>query len=194
MLASGADVNVLVFDTEVYSNTGGQSSKSTPTGAIAQFAAGGKPTRKKDLGLMAMSYGNVYVAQIAMGASQAQTLKAIMEAESYPGPSLIIAYSPCLNHGIRGGLGQSQEQARRAVEAGYWSLYRHDPRLREAGKNPFVLDSKDPKADFQEFLKSEVRYSALFRQFPDRAQSLFDKAARDADDRYQTYRHLAGKA
>ena len=194
VLASGADVNVLVFDTEVYSNTGGQSSKSTPTGAIAQFAAGGKPTRKKDLGLMAMSYGNVYVAQIAMGASQAQTLKAIMEAESYPGPSLIIAYSPCLNHGIRGGLGQSQEQARRAVEAGYWSLYRHDPRLREAGKNPFVLDSKDPKADFQEFLKSEVRYSALFRQFPDRAQSLFDKAARDADDRYQTYRHLAGKA
>ncbi len=193
VLASGADVNVLVFDTEVYSNTGGQASKSTPTGAIAQFAAGGKPTRKKDLGLMAMSYGNVYVAQIAMGASQAQTLKAIVEAESYPGPSLIIAYSPCLNHGIRGGLGQSQEQARRAVEAGYWSLYRYDPRLHDTGKNPFILDSKAPKANFQDFLKSEVRYSALFRQFPDKAQGLFDKAEKDAESRYQAYRHLADR-
>ena len=142
---------------------------------------------------MAMSYGNVYVAQIAMGASQAQTLKAIVEAESYPGPSLIIAYSPCLNHGIKGGLGHSQEQARRAVEAGYWSLYRHDPRLREEGKNPFMLDSKAPKASFQDFLKSEVRYSALFRQFPDKAQELFDKAEQDAENRYEVYRHLADK-
>lgn len=193
VLASGEDINVLVFDTEVYSNTGGQSSKSTPTGAVAQFAAGGKKNRKKDLGLMAMSYGNVYVAQIAMGASQEQTLKAITEAEAYPGPSLIIAYSPCLNHGIRGGLGRSQDQAKKAVEAGYWSLYRYDPRRIETGENPFLLDSGEPVGNFREFLLSEVRYSSLQRQFPDRAEQLYEKADADAAIRRNTYRRLAGK-
>lgn len=191
VLASGEDINVLVFDTEVYSNTGGQSSKATPTAAIAQFAASGKKTRKKDLGMMAMSYGYVYVAQIAMGADKSQTLKAISEAEAYPGPSLIIAYSPCANHGIRGGMGKSQAQAHKAVEAGYWALYRYNPQLKEAGKNPFILDSTDPSASFQEFIKSEVRYSALFRQFPDTAPMLFDKAEKDAKERLATYKRLA---
>ncbi len=192
VLASGEDINVLVFDTEVYSNTGGQSSKATPTGAVAQFAANGKCSRKKDLGLMAMSYGNVYVAQVALGASQEHTLKVIAEAEAYPGPSLIIAYSPCLNHGIRGGLGCSQEQAKRAVEAGYWSLYHYDPRRSDEGMNPFVLDSKAPSADFKEFLLSEVRYSSLQRQFPDRAEMLYEKARADADARRRMYTQLAG--
>jgi len=191
VLAAGEDVNVLVFDTEVYSNTGGQSSKSTPTAALAQFAASGKKTRKKDLGVMAMSYGYVYVAQIAMGADKNQTLKAIAEAEAYPGPSLIIAYSPCINHGIRAGMGKSQLQAKKAVEAGYWSLYRYNPQLKEEGKNPFSLDSKEPTASFQEFINSEVRYSALFRQFPETAQALFDKAERDAKERLENYKRLA---
>ncbi|KGK81076.1 pyruvate-flavodoxin oxidoreductase, partial [Desulfosporosinus sp. HMP52] len=191
VLAAGEDVNVLVFDTEVYSNTGGQSSKSTPTAALAQFAASGKKTRKKDLGVMAMSYGYVYVAQIAMGADKNQTLKAIAEAEAYPGPSLIIAYSPCINHGIRAGMGKSQLQAKKAVEAGYWSLYRYNPLLKEEGKNPFSLDSKEPTASFQEFINSEVRYSALFRQFPETAQALFDKAERDAKERLENYKRLA---
>ena len=193
VLASGEDINVLVFDTEVYSNTGGQSSKATPTGAMAQFAANGKMNRKKDLGLMAMSYGNVYVAQIAMGASQEQTLKAISEAEAYPGPSLIIAYSPCLNHGIKGGLGNSQMQAKRAVEAGYWSLYHYDPRRIGQGENPFVLDSKEPSNDFKEFLLSEVRYSSLRRQFPERAEMLYEKAEADAKARRSNYTRLANK-
>lgn len=192
VLASGEDVNVLVFDTEVYSNTGGQSSKATPTAAIAQFAAGGKATRKKDLGVMMMSYGYVYIAQIAMGADKNQTLKAIAEAEAYPGPSLIIAYAPCVNHGIQGGL-KSQLQAKKAVEAGYWSLYRYNPLLKKQGKNPFQLDSKEPTASFQDFLKSEVRYSALLRQFPDKAQALFDKAEQDARDRLATYKWFASK-
>ena len=191
VLASGEDVNIFVFDTEVYSNTGGQSSKATPSAAIAQFSASGKKTRKKDLGVMAMSYGYVYVAQIAMGADKNHTLKAIAEAEAYPGPSLIIAYAPCVSHGIQGGMGKSQEQARRAVEAGYWSLYRYNPQLKEQGKNPFVLDSKEPIAGFQEFINSEVRYSALRRQFPEVAQELFEKAERDAKDRLATYRRLA---
>lgn len=191
VLASGEDVNVLVFDTEVYSNTGGQSSKSTPTAAIAQFAAGGKKMRKKDLGMMAMSYGYVYVAQIAMGADKNQTLKAIAEAEAYPGPSLIIAYAPCVNHGIRGGMGKSQSQEKRAVEAGYWALYRYNPQLKAQGKNPFNLDSKEPTASFQDFLGSEVRYTALSRQFPEAAQALFDKAERDAKDRLAVYKGLA---
>jgi pyruvate-ferredoxin/flavodoxin oxidoreductase len=191
VLASGEDVNIFVFDTEVYSNTGGQSSKATPSAAIAQFSASGKKTRKKDLGVMAMSYGYVYVAQIAMGADKNHTLKAIAEAEAYPGPSLIIAYAPCVSHGIQGGMGQSQAQAKRAVEAGYWSLYRYNPQLKEQGKNPFVLDSKEPTAGFQEFINSEVRYSALRRQFPEAAQELFDKAERDAKDRLSTYRRLA---
>ncbi|MHC1746465.1 MAG: pyruvate:ferredoxin (flavodoxin) oxidoreductase [Negativicutes bacterium] len=192
VLASGEDVNVLVFDTEVYSNTGGQSSKATPTAAIAQFAAGGKEIRKKDLGVMMMSYGYVYIAQIAMGADKNQTLRAIAEAEAYPGPSLIIAYAPCVNHGIQGGL-KSQSQAKKAVEAGYWSLYRYNPLLKKQGKNPFQLDSKEPTASFQDFLKSEVRYSALLRQFPDKAQALFDKAEQDAKDRLATYKWFASK-
>ncbi|HWR06595.1 pyruvate:ferredoxin (flavodoxin) oxidoreductase [Sporomusa sp.] len=192
VLASGEDINVLVFDTEVYSNTGGQSSKATPTAAIAQFAAGGKEIRKKDLGVMMMSYGYIYVAQIAMGADKQQTLKAIAEAEAYPGPSLIIAYAPCVNHGIRGGL-RSQLQARRAVAAGYWSLYRFNPQLQAQGKNPFQLDSPEPTASFQEFLQSEVRYSALQRQFPDKAQSLFEKAERDAKSRIDSYRRFSSQ-
>jgi pyruvate-ferredoxin/flavodoxin oxidoreductase len=191
VLASGEDINVLVFDTEVYSNTGGQSSKSTPTAAIAKFAASGKKTRKKDLGMMAMSYGYVYVAQIAMGADNAQTLKAIQEAESYPGPSLIIAYAPCINHGLKVGMGKTQYQAKRAVEAGYWSLYRFNPLLKEQGKNPFSLDSKDPTADFREFLMSEVRYASLCQAFPDTAEELFEKAEKDAKDRLESYKRLA---
>ncbi|NLZ51866.1 MAG: pyruvate:ferredoxin (flavodoxin) oxidoreductase, partial [Thermoanaerobacteraceae bacterium] len=191
VLASGEDVNVLVFDTEVYSNTGGQSSKSTPTAAVAQFAAAGKNTKKKDLGRIAMSYGYVYVAQVAMGANQNQLIKALIEAESYPGPSLIIAYAPCINHGIRGGMGNSQLRQKEAVEAGYWHLYRYNPLLKEEGKNPFVLDSKAPSEDFKEFLMGEVRYSSLTNTFPDRAEELFDKAAKDAQERYETYKKLA---
>ncbi|PKM87571.1 MAG: pyruvate:ferredoxin (flavodoxin) oxidoreductase [Firmicutes bacterium HGW-Firmicutes-12] len=191
VLASREDVNVLVFDTEVYSNTGGQSSKATPTAAIAQFAAGGKKVRKKDLGLMAISYGYVYVAQIAMGADKNQTIKVIAEAEAYPGPSLIIAYAPCVNHGISAGMGKSQAQAKRAVEAGYWSLYRYNPQLKALGKNPFQLDSKEPTASFQEFVRSEVRYSALLRQFPDSAQSKIEQAEIDAMERLAKYKQLA---
>ena len=191
VLAAGEDVNVLVFDTEVYSNTGGQSSKATPTAAIAQFAASGKKTRKKDLGVMMMSYGYIYVAQVAMGADRAQTLRAIAEAEAYPGPSLIIAYAPCLNHGIAAGMGKSQAQAKRAVEAGYWSLYRYNPLLTEQGKNPFLLDSKEPTASFQDFIRSEVRFSALTRQFPDTAEALFAKAEEDAKARRAVYKRLA---
>ncbi|HWQ29612.1 MAG TPA: pyruvate:ferredoxin (flavodoxin) oxidoreductase [Negativicutes bacterium] len=187
VLASGEDVNVLVFDTEVYSNTGGQSSKSTPTAAIAEFASSGKNTRKKDLGMMAMSYGYVYVAQIAMGADKNQTLKAIMEAESYPGPSLIIAYSPCINHGIKVGMSKAQLQAKEAVEAGYWSLYRYNPQLEEAGKNPFSLDSKAPTKDLREFMLSEVRFSSLYKLSPEAADALFEKAKADAKFRYDRY-------
>ena len=191
VLASGENINVLVFDTEVYSNTGGQSSKSTPTAAIAKFAASGKRTKKKDLGMMAMSYGYVYVAQVAMGANQSQTLKAILEAEAYPGPSLIIAYAPCVNHGIKGGMGKSQRQSKRAVEAGYWSLYRFNPTLKDQGKNPFVLDSKEPTASFEEFLLSEVRYSSLLKQYPDSAKELFKKAEGDAKERLDGYVRLS---
>ncbi|MBP2665650.1 MAG: por 3, partial [Firmicutes bacterium] len=193
VLATGEDVNVLVFDTEVYSNTGGQSSKATPTAAMAQFAASGKKTRKKDLGVMAMSYGYVYVAQVAMGADRNQTLKAIAEAEAYPGPSLVIAYAPCVNHGIQGGMRFSQTQGKKAVESGYWSLYRYNPQRKDQGVNPFMLDSKEPTASFQDFLMSEVRYSGLARQFPDTAQELFAKAEKDAKDRRDTYKRLAGQ-
>ena len=189
VIAMGRDVNILVLDTEVYSNTGGQSSKSTPTGAVAKFAASGKNTRKKDLGRMAMTYGYVYVASVAMGANKNQFLKTLVEAESYPGPSLIIAYSPCINHGINMGL--SQEEEKRAVEAGYWNLYRYNPMLKEEGKNPFILDSKSPEADFKEFLKGEVRYSSLTRTFPDRAEALFQKAEEDMKERYETYKKMA---
>lgn len=191
VLASGEDVNVLVFDTEVYSNTGGQSSKSTPTAAIAKFAASGKNTKKKDLGMMAISYGYVYVAQICMGADKNQTLKAIAEAEAYPGPSLIIAYSPCINHGLKVGMGNSQLEAQRAVEAGYWAMYRYNPLLKASGKNPFSLDSKEPTADFKEFLMGEVRYSSLKKLFPKQAEALFDKTAKDAAERLDSYKRLA---
>ncbi len=195
VLASGENVNVLVFDTEVYSNTGGQASKSTPTGAVAQFAAGGKNIRKKDLGMMAMSYGYVYVAQIAMGANQTQTLKAILEAESYEGPSLVIAYAPCINHGIKGGLRFGQERERDAVACGYWHLYRFDPRLEEQGKNPFTLDSKEPKYDeLEAFLMKEVRYTSLAKKNDKEvAAKMLEKARKDAEYRYKSYLRMAGK-
>jgi pyruvate-ferredoxin/flavodoxin oxidoreductase len=191
VLASNEDINVLVFDTEVYSNTGGQSSKSTPTGAVAQFAASGKTTKKKDLGMIAMSYGYVYVAQVAMGANQNQLIKAMIEAESYHGPSLIIAYAPCINHGLRIGMGKSQLEEKNAVEAGYWHLYRYNPLLKEEGKNPFILDSKEPTASYQEFIMNEVRYSSLTRAFPERAEILFKEAEKNAKERYETYKKLA---
>ena len=184
VIASGRDVNVMVFDTEVYSNTGGQSSKSTPTGAIAQFAAGGKEVKKKDLAQIAMSYGYVYVAQIAMGADYNQCIKAISEAESYPGPSIIIAYAPCINHGIKGGMTVAQTEEKNAVQAGYWHLFRFDPRLKAEGKNPFQLDSKAPSASYQDFIKNEVRYSSLVRSNPERAKELFAKAENGAKEKY----------
>jgi pyruvate-ferredoxin/flavodoxin oxidoreductase len=193
VLASGEDVNIFVFDTEVYSNTGGQSSKATPTAAIAKFAASGKKTKKKDLGVIAMSYGYVYVAQIAMGADKNQALKAIQEAEAYPGPSLIIGYSPCINHGLRNGMGKSQLESKLAVDCGYWSLYRFNPVLKEQGKNPFSLDSKAPTASFRDFLMGEVRYSSLAKQFPEAAEALFEKTERDAMERLEGYRKLANQ-
>ena len=189
VLAAGRDVNVLVLDTEVYSNTGGQSSKSTPTGAVAKFAASGKPTRKKDMGRMVMTYGYVYVASVAMGANKNQFMKALVEAESYPGPSLLIAYAPCINHGIN--MGFSQEEMKKAVETGYWPLYRFNPRLKDEGKNPFTLDSKEPTGDFRDFLMGEVRYSSLTRTFPDNAERLFQKAEEDMRERYETYKRMA---
>lgn len=191
VLASGEDVNVLVFDTEVYSNTGGQSSKATPTGAVAQFAASGKATKKKDLGMIAMSYGYVYVAQVAMGANQSQLLKALIEAESYPGPSLVIAYAPCINHGLKLGMGCTQLEEKNAVEAGYWHLYRYNPLLKEEGKNPFILDSKEPTASFRDFIMGEVRYSSLTRTFPDKAEKLFENAEQNAKERLENYKRLA---
>lgn len=193
VIASGENVNILVFDTEVYSNTGGQSSKATPTGAIAQFAANGKEARKKDLAAIAMSYGNVYVAQIAQGADFNQCLKAFIEAENYDGPSIIIAYSPCISHGIKGGMMGAQNEEKRAVQSGYWHLFRFDPRLADEGKNPFQLDSKAPTADYKEFLNSEVRYSRLSRSYPERAEYLFDKAAKDAKEKYEQLAYKAGR-
>ena len=184
VIASGEDVNIFVFDTEVYSNTGGQSSKSTPTGAIAQFAAAGKEVKKKDLAGIAMSYGYVYVAHISMGADMNQCIKAIAEAEAYPGPSLIIAYAPCINHGIKGGMKIAQTEEKKAVECGYWHLYRYNPTLKLEGKNPFTLDSKAPTKDYKEFLMGEVRYNSLVKQNPERAEKLFDKAIKNAADRY----------
>jgi pyruvate-ferredoxin/flavodoxin oxidoreductase len=192
VIASGEDVNILVMDTEVYSNTGGQASKATPVGAVAKFAASGKKIRKKDLGMMAMTYGYVYVAQVSMGASQSQYLKAIREAEAYPGPSVVIAYSPCINHGLRSGMGMSQNQAKFAVESGYWHLYRYNPLLEEEGKNPFLLDSKEPQWDqFQSFLKSEVRYTSLQKAFPAEAAELFKAAQTNAKWRYDSYVRMA---
>ena len=190
VLASGEDINIWVFDTEVYSNTGGQASKSTNIAAVAQFAASGKRTKKKDLGMMAMSYGYVYVAQVAMGADKNQLMKAVAEAEAYPGPSLIIAYSPCINHGIKAGMGKAQEEQRKAVAAGYWDLYRYNPQLKEEGKNPFSLDSKEPTENFQDFLKGEVRYASLAKAAPDVAEELFAKTEQDAKDRRLSYVRL----
>jgi pyruvate-ferredoxin/flavodoxin oxidoreductase len=192
VIASGEDINILVLDTEVYSNTGGQASKSTPVGAVAKFAASGKKIRKKDLGQMAITYGYVYVAQVAMGASNTQYLKAIKEAEAYPGPSLIIAYSPCINHGLRAGMGKTQAQEKAAVEAGYWHLFRYNPLLEDEGKNPFTLDSKEPDwSKFQDFLHSEVRYTALIKTFPEEAKTLFKVAEENAKRRYTSYKRLA---
>ncbi len=192
VLGSGEDVNVLVMDTEVYSNTGGQASKATPVGAVAKFAAAGMRIRKKDLGMMAMSYGYVYVAQVAMGASYNQFFKALKEAEAYPGPSLIIAYSPCINHGLKGGMGTSQYETKLAVEAGYWHNYRYNPLLEAEGKNPFEMDSKEPDwSKFQDFLKSEVRYTSLQKSFPEDAEILFEQAEKDAKWRYDSYKRLA---
>ena len=185
VIASGQDVNILVFDTEIYSNTGGQSSKSTPTGAIAQFAAAGKEVKKKDLAAIAMSYGYVYVAQIAMGADYNQTIKALVEAESYNGPSIVIAYAPCISHGIKGGMTVSQTEEKNAVAAGYWNTFRYDPRLVQDGKNPFQLDCKAPSASYQDFIKNEVRYSALSRQNPERAEQLFASAEKNAKAKYE---------
>ncbi len=188
VIASGDDINMLVLDTEVYSNTGGQASKSTPIAAVAKFAASGKRIRKKDLGVMAISYGYVYVAQVAIGASQAQFFKAVKEAESYPGPSIVIAYSPCVNHGLRNGMGKTIEETKRAVEAGYWQNWRYNPLLENEGKNPFVLDSKEPDWNkFQDFLKSEVRYTSLQKAFPEVADDLFKAAEESAKWRYQSY-------
>ncbi|MDA8442533.1 MAG: pyruvate:ferredoxin (flavodoxin) oxidoreductase [Peptococcaceae bacterium] len=191
VLATGDDVNLFVMDTELYSNTGGQASKSTPTAAVVKFAASGKRMRKKDLGMMAMAYGYVYVAQIAMGANMNQTIKAIVEAERYKGPSLIIAYSPCISHGIKTGMGTSIAEEKKAVEAGYWHLYRFNPELKAAGQNPFVLDSKPPVAPFKDFIQGEVRYSQLMNVFPEAAPKLFEQAAQNAQDRYATYRRFA---
>ena len=194
VIASGKDVNILVLDTEVYSNTGGQSSKATPLGAIAKFAAAGKRVRKKDLGLMATTYGYVYVAQVAMGADQAQTLKAIREAEAYPGPSLIIAYAPCINHGLKKGMGKSQAEEAAAVACGYWHLWRYNPALEAEGKNPFILDSKEPDWSlFQDFLKGEVRYASVMKQYPAEAGELFAAAQKNAQWRYNNYKRLANQ-
>ncbi|MEG2181046.1 MAG: pyruvate:ferredoxin (flavodoxin) oxidoreductase, partial [Bacteroidales bacterium] len=192
VIASGKNVNILVVDTEIYSNTGGQSSKSTPVGAVAKFAASGKRVRKKDLGMIATTYGYVYVAQIAMGANQAQTLKAIREAEAYDGPSLIIAYSPCISHYPKLGMGKAQDEMKRAVECGYWHLWRFNPELEEKGENPFTLDSKEPQWDkFQDFLMGEARYTSLLKTFPQEAGELFKAAEENAKYRYKTYKRMA---
>ncbi|HDI3056648.1 TPA: pyruvate:ferredoxin (flavodoxin) oxidoreductase [Clostridium botulinum] len=193
VLASGDDVNIFVMDTEIYSNTGGQCSKSTQTGAIAKFAAAGKKIKKKDLGLMAMSYGYVYVAQIAMGANMNHTIKTIAEAETYKGPSLIIAYAPCISHGIKTGMGTSIAEEKKAVESGYWHLYRYNPMLKEEGKNPFTLDSREPTKSFKEFIQGEVRYSSLMNVFPGIAEKMSDMAEQHARERYDNYKHLADK-
>ncbi len=191
VLASGEDVNVLVFDTEVYSNTGGQSSKATPTASVAKFAAAGKRIKKKDLGMISATYGYVYVAQVAIGADKNQFMKALTEAESYHGPSIIIAYAPCINHGIKAGMGKTVDREKKAVDSGYWHLYRYNPLLKEQGKNPFTLDSKEPTASFKEFLEGEVRYTSLRESFPDVAEELFGVAEENAKERLDSYKRMA---
>lgn len=191
VLASGENINILVFDTEVYSNTGGQASKATPTAAIAKFAASGKRIKKKDLGMMAMSYGYVYVAQVGMGADKNQLMKAMIEAEAYDGPSIVIAYAPCINHGLRKGMGKAQENIKDAVDAGYWHLYRYNPELKEKGQNPFIMDSKEPTASFRDFIMDQIRYSSLSKEFPDIADKLFAMTEENAKERYESYKRLA---
>lgn len=192
VIAQNQDINILIFDTEIYSNTGGQSSKSTPFGAIAKFAAQGKRVNKKNLAAMAMSYGYVYVAQISLSADFNQALKAIREAEAYPGPSMIIAYSQCISHGILAGMGTAQKQTKKAIEAGYWSLFRYNPQLKDEGKNPFVLDSKEPTQDFKEYIKSEIRFNALSKVVPEQMEEILDQAEKFAQDKNKQYRNLAG--
>ena len=189
VLASGEDVNVLVLDTEVYSNTGGQASKSTPTGSIAKFAASGKRVKKKDLGMMAMSYGYVYVAQVAMGANPNQLLKALKEAEAYKGPSLIIAYATCINHGVN--MSNPMGEMKKAVDCGYWQLYRYNPDLADQGKNPFTLDSKEPTGDYKAFLAGETRYASLKKMFPAVAEKLYEVNEQEAKARYEGYKKLS---
>jgi pyruvate-ferredoxin/flavodoxin oxidoreductase len=191
VLATGENVNILVFDTEVYSNTGGQASKSTPEAAIAKFAASGKRVKKKDLGMMAMSYGYVYVAQVGMGADKNQFMKAVIEAEAYDGPSLIICYAPCINHGIKQGMAKAQENTKDAVACGYWQLYRYDPERKAKGDNPFVLDSKEPTESFRDYIMNQVRYSSLAKEFPEVADELFAATEEDAKERLTGYKKLS---
>jgi pyruvate-ferredoxin/flavodoxin oxidoreductase len=191
VIASGENVNILVFDTEVYSNTGGQASKATPTAAIAKFAAAGMRQKKKDLGMMAMSYGYVYVAQVAMGADKNQFLKAITEAEAYDGPSIIICYASCINHGLKKGMGKTQEDMKDAVAAGYWHMYRYNPLLKAEGRNPFSLDSKEPTESFRDYIMGQVRYESLRHEFPDVAEGLFVACEADARERLANYKRLA---
>jgi len=191
VLAMGEDINILVFDTEVYSNTGGQSSKATPHGSVAKFAYSGKKTKKKDLGLIAMSYGYVYVASIAMGANMNHVVKVMKEAESYPGPSLIICYAPCINHGIKVGMGKTIQEEKLAVQSGYWPMYRYDPRLANEGKNPFQLDSKQPDGSLHNFIMGEVRYNSLTKTFPEEAETLHKKLEEDINQRYIQYKSLS---
>jgi pyruvate-ferredoxin/flavodoxin oxidoreductase len=193
VLATGEDINVMVYDTEVYSNTGGQSSKATPTGSVAKFAASGKKTGKKDLGAMAMTYGYVYVANVAMGANKNQLVKAMSEAEAYDGPSLIMAYAPCINHGIKKGMGKSQEETKLAVQSGYWPLYRYNPALAAEGKNPFALDSKAPDGSLQEFLSGEVRYASLEKSFPEESKKLRARLEEEYNARYEKFKAMAEK-
>jgi pyruvate-ferredoxin/flavodoxin oxidoreductase len=189
VLAMNRNVNILVLDTEVYSNTGGQASKATPTGSVAKFASAGKRTKKKDLGMMAMTYGYIYVTSVAMGANMNQCIKAFLEAEAFPGPSLIIAYSPCINHGI--DMSMTQQEEKLAVDSGYWILYRFNPQLAGEGKNPLILDSREPKLEYGEFLKNEIRYRSLTQQYPEEAKILFERAAQESKQRYLTYKKLA---
>jgi len=192
VLATNEDVNILVMDTEVYSNTGGQASKSTPTGAVAKFAAAGKSYKKKDLAAIAMSYGHIYIAQVSMGANQQQYLKALAEAEAHDGPSLIIAYSPCINHGVRKGMSKSQTEMKLATECGYWPIFRYNPALEAEGKNPLILDMKEPNWDkYQEYLMGEVRYATLKKANPAHAEELFAKNKFDAQRRWRQYNRLA---
>ena len=193
VLNLGVDVNILVVDTEVYSNTGGQASKSTPAGAVAQFAASGKKTNKKDLGALFMTYGNIYVAQVAMGANPNQFIKVLKDAEAYHGPSLIIAYAPCINHGIVKGMAYAQPESKLAVQSGYWVLYHYDPRRKSQGKNPFVLDSKEPSIPLRDFLNGEVRFASLNRTFPQLAETLMRQAEDSAAQRYRYYCRLASQ-